>query len=786
MSEIVGSWIWLHDQRLAPLAVSAVPAWLWSLDGTAVLWTNAAGAASLGASTAAAVTARALDPGDPNIARLVRLAASLQPDGTPRAEQLRGLAAGVDTLACICSHITLADGRGAILIAATEPAVADLSLEQRVHRLLADCREPLAAFASDGTLLCATAAAQARLAGATSLAALGGETLAAAARQTGDAAGAGAAGALDLACVGTPPQTVLIATLAAPARHAERDPPHDQQHVGQHAAPLVPHPAAPDAGAATMPTVPSNTVKVAPARRVRPLRFVWQMDAQSRFTVGSGEFAALMGEATAAVLGRPWPEIAAALALDLNGQVAQALASHGTWSGLSVAWPVGDGSERLVVELSGLPVFDRERAFLGFRGFGICRDPAGLTATVQARPAVLTLGAPAAVRDRLQDAVQDAAVPFIADASENVVRLHPGSETAVPALSPGEHSAFHELRRRLTERLMSSGRAEDQGPLQGPLQGHSQDHAANAGASPRIGAPIRLKAIDPALAHPVRTAEPPLPERARAGSPTDAEAVLARAQAESRELKAILGAATEARRQAERASAAKSDFLAKISHEIRNPLNAIIGFSEVMAQEKFGPVGSERYRQYLADIHASGQHILSLVNDLLDLSKIEAGKLELDFADVALNPVTEQCVAIMQPQANRERVIIRTSLAPKLPPVMADARSVRQIVLNLISNSTKFTGAGGQVIVSTTLTDRGDVALRVRDTGLGMSEQEIAIALEPFRQVATTARAGGTGLGLPLTKALAEANRAAFSIKSAPNAGTLVEVTFRPSPRFPA
>ena len=781
MSKSVGSWAWLRDRRLASLAVSDMPAWLWSLDATRLLWANAAGAAILGAPTAAAITERALDPGDPNVARVARLAASLQRDGTPRAEQVSGLAAGADVLACTCSHITLADGRGALLVAATEHAVAGLSLEQRVHRLLADCRgrwRPSRPRARS----CARRRPRRRASPAPPL------WPRSAARpwrprraRPADAAGASPDGALDLACIGVPPETVLIATLAAPARHPEHDPPRDQQHIG----PSVPHAAstAADAGAALVPTAtPNDTVKLAATRRVRPLRFVWQMDAQSRFTVGSGEFAALMGEATAAVLGRPWPEITAALALDLHGQVAQALASRGTWSGLSVAWPVGDGSERLVVELSGLPVFDRERAFLGFRGFGICRDPAALTATVQARPTVVTVGAPAAVRDSPQDAVQDAAAPFVADASENVVRLHPGSETAVPALSPGEHSAFHELRRRLTERLMGAGRAEDQAPL----EGRAQDHSADAGASPRIGAPIRLKAIDPALAHPARTAEPISQERPRPGSPADAEAALARAQAESRELKAILGAAAEAKRQAERASAAKSDFLAKISHEIRNPLNAIIGFSEVMAQEKFGPIGNERYRQYLADIHASGQHILSLVNDLLDLSKIEAGKLELDFADVALNPVTEQCVAIIQPQANRERVIIRTSLAAKLPPVMADARSVRQIVLNLISNSTKFTGAGGQVIVSTTLTDRGDVALRVRDTGLGMSEQEIAIALEPFRQVATTARAGGTGLGLPLTKALAEANRAAFSIKSAPHAGTLVEVTFRPSPRSPA
>jgi signal transduction histidine kinase len=237
---------------------------------------------------------------------------------------------------------------------------------------------------------------------------------------------------------------------------------------------------------------------------------------------------------------------------------------------------------------------------------------------------------------------------------------------------------------------------------------------------------------------------------------------------------------TRARRQAEQASAAKSDFLARVSHEIRTPLNAIIGFSEVMMEERFGPVGNERYREYLKDIHASGGHLLSLVNDLLDLSKIEAGKLELSFASVSLNDLTQHCVAIMQPQANRERIIIRTSLPATVPQIVADARSVRQIVLNLLSNSIKFTGAGGQVIVSTALNDNGEVALRVRDTGIGMSEKDLAAALEPFRQLATSVggAANGTGLGLPLTKALAEANRARFHIKSAPKAGTLVEIAF--------
>lgn len=237
---------------------------------------------------------------------------------------------------------------------------------------------------------------------------------------------------------------------------------------------------------------------------------------------------------------------------------------------------------------------------------------------------------------------------------------------------------------------------------------------------------------------------------------------------------------TVARQQAEKASAAKSEFLAKISHEMRTPLNAIIGFSDVMMEERFGPVGNERYRDYLKDINTSGAHLVSLLNDLLDLSKIEAGKMELSFERVDLNEVTQQSVAIMQAQANRARVIVRTALSMNVPGIIADTRSVRQIVLNLLSNSVKFTGPGGQVIVSTAANERGDVMLRVRDTGVGMSEKDIETALQPFRQLTTSPRtdANGTGLGLPLTKALVEANRARFSIKSAVNAGTLVEIVF--------
>lgn len=239
---------------------------------------------------------------------------------------------------------------------------------------------------------------------------------------------------------------------------------------------------------------------------------------------------------------------------------------------------------------------------------------------------------------------------------------------------------------------------------------------------------------------------------------------------------------TSAKKAAENASSQKSDFLAKMSHEIRTPLNAIIGFSEVMMEERFGPIGNDRYKEYLRDIHVSGTHIMSLVNDLLDLSKIEAGKLELTFEAVGLNDVVRECAALMQPQANRERIIIRTSLSSSLPPVVADNRSLRQIILNLLSNAVKFNSAGGQVIVSTLYEESGEVALRVRDTGHGMSESDIVKAMEPFRQLSTSRTGGGTGLGLPLTKALVEANRAAFQIDSTPGQGTMIQITF-PSTR---
>ncbi len=226
------------------------------------------------------------------------------------------------------------------------------------------------------------------------------------------------------------------------------------------------------------------------------------------------------------------------------------------------------------------------------------------------------------------------------------------------------------------------------------------------------------------------------------------------------------------------ASARKTDFLAKVSHEIRTPLHALLGMAEVMMEERFGPIVNERYKDYLKDIHASGRYVMSLADDLLDLSKIESGKLELDLAPVDANGLIRECVALMQPQAARERIIMRVSLYDRLPPVMVNERSLKQIMLNLISNAVKFNEPGGQVIVSTAIDAAGQTVIRVRDTGAGMNESEVSLALEPFSQVGNAGRKDGTGLGLPLTKALVEANKAEFTIKSRREHGTLIEIAF--------
>lgn len=235
----------------------------------------------------------------------------------------------------------------------------------------------------------------------------------------------------------------------------------------------------------------------------------------------------------------------------------------------------------------------------------------------------------------------------------------------------------------------------------------------------------------------------------------------------------------EAKEAAEATSRQKSEFLARISHELRTPLNAIMGFSEVMRLERFGEIKNDKYRGYVNDIHASGGLLLSLINDLLDLSKVEAGQLELNFTSVNLSDTADSAIRMLQEAATGARVVIRKAMPGDIPNVVADQRSMRQIMLNIISNAIKFTDPGGQIIISAAMNKSGELKLRVKDTGIGMNAEQLRDALEPFKRVTTEGRdVQGTGLGLPLTKALAEANRTTFSISSEPRKGTLIEITF--------
>jgi PAS domain S-box-containing protein len=952
MTGIENQTAWLSDPRLAAHALSPSPVWLWSADATRIFWANPTAAAIFKASSPGAVTGLRFGPGDPSAAQIARLAGTLPQGGAPRLERLRGFGASLGgALVCLCSRIILNDNSIAIFIVSTERAGTDLPLPERALRLLSDFAGA-ALFTADGEWVDGTGPARERLGSRRDLVALGAETLAREATLNGRSEGEVAGGHALMLRLGAGATFLLLLAFAG--------------ETGSLPA------MAPAAGAA--PLVPAaNDSGDTPARaQALPFRFIWQMDATGRFTHGAEHLARLAGPRTAAVLDRPWSEAAAALKLDPEGQIARALASHDTWSGIVIDWPTDDRDVRLPIEMSGLPVFDRDRRFAGFRGFGIYRGKERPTA---ADPSPASPSPPEP---------QAKVLPFPAsqpptDAPPTERKDAPAPPTPLltetaPSLSPGEHNAFQELARELTERLKQptapGGTAGGEVPPSKPVvtpapcppphaarNGNATRHAQESrpilervpvgilvyrlsnllyanraflawtgypdlaalndaggldslfietadGATDNGGKALTIATVngsqkpvegrlfsvswndENALVLMINTQGTADAQQARA-----TDAALRRTESENRELKAILDTATDgvlvldragrvlsanrsaqalfgyeaaditdltlgdlfapesrrplldyldrlargggagmldpgregiglvrqgglvplyitmgriedgeklcvvlrdltawkrneeelinARHAAEKASIAKSEFLAKISHEIRTPLNAIIGFSEVMMHERFGPVGNKRYTQYLKDIHSSGSGLIALLDDLLDLSKIETGRLELTFVSVELNEVVQQCVAAMQQDANRERVIIRTSLPPNLPHIVADARSVRQIALNLLANSIAFTGAGGQVIVSTALTDDHELALRVRDTGGGMSEKEVEAALEPFRQIATSrSEGGGSGLGLSISKALAEANHARFRITSRVGDGTLVEVAF--------
>ncbi len=693
------------------------------------------------------------------------------------------------------------------------------------------------------------------------------------------------------------------------------------------------------------------------------VRFLWRTDAADKVTEITPPLADVVGAEAADILGRDFGDVAKYLDREPDGPLARAFARHETFSGVEVLWPIAGAAAAVPVGLGGLPAFDRERHFDGYRGFGVIhvdRLAAGeprefLAPEVEETPEPApTAPEPLALQPELVAAPPPAGEAPPPSAEPAPAVPEPVEEEEEGLLSQDEATAFRAIGDVLADEVPPPPAEHEPAAATIPvlesnaaaildrlplgilvsrdnvaiyanrtlldLLGFADEdafHAAGGMArmfnlvpngSDAIGvrtaageilpARARIQAIEwdhlPATLLTLRREDEKVREQTE-----QLEADLRTQKGEARELSAILDTATDglvildpngrivtlnrsgealfgydqsevvgqpitvliaaesqskvldyfeglkangvasllndgreitgrakqgglipifmtlsrvgparsdaaqqkfcalfrdmthwkkveeelkqARQEAERASALKSDFLAKVSHEIRTPLNAIMGFAEVILEERFGPIGNERYRDYLRDIHTSGAHVMSLVNDLLDLSKIEAGKMDLQFVSVDVNRAISEAVGIMQPQANQARIIMRLSLAPHLPKIVADERSLRQILLNLLSNGVKFNEPGGQVIISSALTDTGNAVIRIRDTGIGMSEKDIETALEPFRQLATSRETHGTGLGLPLTKALVEANRAFFTIKSKKDEGTFVEIAFPPA-----
>jgi len=254
------------------------------------------------------------------------------------------------------------------------------------------------------------------------------------------------------------------------------------------------------------------------------------------------------------------------------------------------------------------------------------------------------------------------------------------------------------------------------------------------------------------------------------------------ALAQSQDRRALLeksDSLAAAKEQAEVANRAKSEFLANMSHELRTPLNAIIGFSEIMKDELSGPIGNPYYNEYVRDIYVSAKHLLDVINDILDVSKVEAGKIELQENAFDVATVIQSAIRLVIERATEADVAIEFDPKPDLPELMADQRRVKQMLLNLLSNAVKFTPPGGKVTVTTEI-DGGGLEICVRDTGIGVAPDKIPVVFTPFAQVdgSLKRKYEGTGLGLSLTRGLIELHGGAITMTSAPGEGTSVTLWF--------
>ena len=345
-------------------------------------------------------------------------------------------------------------------------------------------------------------------------------------------------------------------------------------------------------------------------------------------------------------------------------------------------------------------------------------------------------------------------VPDVHDLARDLEAMLRDSETAILSLAPGDAAAYRALRDRLAEpgqRIHTAVRSAFVADEDEINFFKAEQREANLMlAASLLGILISGAALIFFLICEIRA--------------------VGRAQASMR----------NALDQAEAASRAKSEFLATMSHELRTPLNAIIGFAEILKLETFGPIGIPRYREYVEDIHTSGNHLLTIIGDILDLAKIEAGKIELQEEDVDLAEAIDLATRIVQPNGVEAGLSFEKGVVANLPCLRGDPRLIRQMTLNLMSNAVKFTPAGGIVTVEAARAGNGGVLVRVTDTGIGMPKDQIETALSPFGQIATNSQhsRAGTGLGLALVKAFAELHGAKFLLDAEPGAGTVAEILF--------
>jgi len=717
------------------------PVWLWDVDRRRISWGNPAAVTFWGEQSLLDLIELEFDPDDPTLLKLDRLATEFD-EGTSLTRKLEfDLATGRQWTTCLCYPSVLDDGRPGLLIR-LDPSSEASATFSRFGEMVQEAPIAMALFGSDGVLLHQNIEAE-RLFGV--IARAGG--LSALLEKADDA--------LPLIArtirSGTVSRALTLTTRNGPRAHRVTfrrvHDPDSQAH-----ALLVLFRDIADRRAREKDAEHQRTQIQAMLDLVSD--FQWRLDKNLRFTQITGDFYGATGVRVEALLGKRWDDVVQQFGLGPSASLGKALASQTAWRDEELLWPKQgpEGREEVVrLALGALPLTDALGNFKGWNGLAL-KSQRQTTASTSS--AVVPTAHAAQEPETLLASVTDGVL--ILDAQGIVIRANDNAQKTLGAISGKPlASALHPTNQKQIEDYLASLIRDERDAL-----------------SPSYDSGLEVRTASKPTRHLLLVMQALGDDYAGAAF-TAALRDITQAKHTEAELR-------EALTQARAVSSQRTGFLATVAHELRTPLNAIIGFSEIMRDERYGALGDERYLSYAGDIHDSGELLLSLINDLLDLSKVEAGKFEPEFEQVSIASLVEQCVNMVKPGAADERIAIRTQIPETLPGLVADKRSLMQILLNLLSNAVKFTRAGGQVTVTATVSSDGDLTLAVHDTGIGMSDEDLEQALTPFGQARNAVIHGrkGTGLGLPLAKALTEANRGALTINSSPGEGTQVQLVF--------